>query len=446
MFKNLTRRSIVRIASFLCAAFLALLGAFLQSQSKSAFYKQQLIYEYQSAFEQLSTSLNNMNTSFEKSVYVGSAAGMSSLAAEILLESGTAKAVMCRLPTGTTQLTTINKYLSQAGDYSVMLSKKAINGTAITEEERDNLLSLAATAETISQRIDQALLIYNDNDNWSENINLQLSGDVDTGGLGNVMTETEESLSDYPNLIYDGPFSDHILDKESVMLKEAEEITQQEARDIAAKALDLKPEELSDQPDEEGKTAAFCFASDGLNIAITKRGGFILYFRKTRDIVEEKISYEDAVKNAQGYLKSISDLKYQNSYFFTDEGVCVINFAYKQGDTICYTDLIKVGVAMDTGEIMFYEARGFIINHRSRTIPLAKLSPDDAKANLSPYLIVNSYKMCLIPSDGLQELHCYEFLCTGEKGEEILVYVNATTGDEERLLILLKTDGGTLTK
>ena len=41
----------------------------------------------------------------------------------------------------------------------------------------------------------------------------------------------------------------------------------------------------------------------------------------------------------------------------------IINFVFLDGQTLCYTDLIKVGVALDDGELLFLEATGYIYNH-----------------------------------------------------------------------------------
>ena len=40
----------------------------------------------------------------------------------------------------------------------------------------------------------------------------------------------------------------------------------------------------------------------------------------------------------------------------------------------------------------------------------------------------------------------YEYLCQAENGEEVLVYLNADTGMEEQILILLRSDNGVLTR
>lgn len=50
--------------------------------------------------------------------------------------------------------------------------------------------------------------------------------------------------------------------------------------------------------------------------------------------------------------------------------------------------------------------------------------------------------MAVIPSEGLREIACYEFSCIGRDDEQVLVYVNIETGEEEQILILLQDDTG----
>ena len=59
---------------------------------------------------------------------------------------------------------------------------------------------------------------------------------------------------------------------------------------------------------------------------------------------------------------------------------------------------------------------------------------------------MQSGALTLISLNSTQEILCYEFACKGQNDEDILVYVNTDTLQEENILLLLKTDGGTLTK
>ena len=60
---------------------------------------------------------------------------------------------------------------------------------------------------------------------------------------------------------------------------------------------------------------------------------------------------------------------------------------------------------------------------------------------------MKSSKMCVIPKESGKEVQCYEFTCkSNDTGEDTLVYINCDTGDEEDIMILLKSANGTLVK
>ena len=50
----------------------------------------------------------------------------------------------------------------------------------------------------------------------------------------------------------------------------------------------------------------------------------------------------------------------------------------------------------------------------------------------------------MIPTGGEYEVLCHEFKCEDEDGRHVIVYVNAQNGQEEKLLLLLEDENGTL--
>ena len=190
----------------------------------------------------------------------------------------------------------------------------------------------------------------------------------------------------------------------------------------------------------------YLFSGENLSVTGSRAGGYAVYMRKSREIGNYVLEHGQAVEKAKRYLERIGMSGFTETYFFTDEGVCVINFAYLDGKTVCYTDLVKVGVAMDTGEIMLYEASGYLTNHTDRAFETAAVSAEEAAETVSDRLKIRETSLALIPTKGGGEKRCYEFVCLTEDGREILVYINAVTKEEEDILILLKSDGGTLTK
>lgn len=444
---HFTKRVLVRITSFALCGVLILVGFLIQSNYNLNSAERQIIHKYQAAFEDLGSSMDNMAVTLEKSLYASTAYGMNNLTSELIMQAQTANSALSALPIEQQSVQNISKFISQVSDFSVSLSKKAINGTEITSAERESLQKLSKTASELSGSIETAKTLYNNSNTWKAEIDSILSGADTDSDLEKSFSESEKALSNSPSLIYDGPFSDHIALRESALLKNSNiEYNAETAKQAASKAVSVSVNELKADGEESGTMESFRFKFKNGNISITKRGGYVSYFRKERDVINEVYSYDQAVQTAKQYLSGLLLGNFVPTYYFSDEGVCVVNFALLQADTICYTDLIKVGIAMDNGEVMFYEARGYLMNHHARTIKQPSHTAERAQEIISPYLSVNNVKKALIPTGGLEEKFCYEFHCTGEKNEDVLVYINAETLVEEQLLILLKTDGGTLVK
>ena len=52
--------------------------------------------------------------------------------------------------------------------------------------------------------------------------------------------------------------------------------------------------------------------------------------------------------------------------------------------------------------------------------------------------------LALIPTEGKEERLCWEFKCEAEDGTHFIVYADALTGEEVKLLLLLEDENGTL--
>lgn len=438
----LKKRTLIRILCFSILIPLALIGMVIVEYNEAERFKAQVVNSYSGSLNRVSEGLSNITFMLEKGIYAASATQISSLSASIMKEAGTTKAAMSQLPLSGSEYAAINKFLSQVGDYSLYLSKKAISGDTISDEERENWIRLSETAQTLSGNVEELRSGYAEHGVWDSEITQDMESELN---FAHSMLEIEESLTDYPTLVYDGPFSDHILSSTPKMTANAEEITREAARKKAAEVLSADLKNIKDESDENGVMACYVFSSADGTVALTKQGGYIVYFRRFRAMGQETLSYEQAVLKAKAYLEKYN-VTMEESYYFADEGICTVNFAHKEGAVVCYPDLIKVGVALDTGEVLLVEARGYVMNHHTRTIATPKYSEAQAKAALAKNLTVERVRQAIIPITAADEAHCYEFTCRGINDEEILVYISTETLQEENILVLLKTDGGTLTK
>lgn len=439
------KQTFIRTISFLSAAILFFCGFAIKEKSRSQKYLLMIENQYSRAFNQLNSSLNNINTSVEKTLYVTSAKKMSSLAAEIFSEAELAKSALSELPGGEGNSSTIYRFLSQVGNYVLSISKNITSKELITKKQREELKILSDTAKTVSQVISDSDIEYNNPEQWAQAVENRLNSVVNAQGLADSLSQLEEDMSDYPTLIYDGPYSDHILQKQPLMTANAKEYSENEALQLAKKCVG-KGNNLKFIGMQNGKIECYVFADDKTNISVSKLGGYVVYMRKNRTVNDSKLAYDEMLEIAQDYLQDIKINNMKATYYYTDNGVCVINFAYLDGKTICYTDLVKVGVATDTGEIMFLETTGYLTNHTTRAFHSIETTVEQAKQKVSSDLEVIGYSITLIPTDSGGEVRCYEFLCHGEENREILVYINVQSLEEEQIYILLKNDGGILVK
>ncbi|MGM9936659.1 MAG: PepSY1/2 domain-containing protein, partial [Candidatus Ornithomonoglobus sp.] len=181
-----------------------------------------------------------------------------------------------------------------------------------------------------------------------------------------------------------------------------------------------------------------------ITISITKKGGYVLYFLENKSVSTANYDIDAATGLAYRFLISHGINDMTNSYYEVGDNIATINFAYSQNGTKCYSDLIKVKVALDDGTIVGMECKGYLMNHRQRDIPDVMLSEEEAKAHVSTHLEVSAASLAVIPKDSLREVLCYEFKGT-YMNKNFIVYVNAETGREEQILLLIESETGVLT-
>lgn len=437
-------RNAVRIISFCLAAVIVTVGFLIKTVNKANRYALELKNSYSKNLDDFNSAVDNIALTLKKLQYATTEKQTGHLANILLSEAEISKAALSQMPQ-TEELTTLNRFFSQVGNYALALSESVGNEDITLENTEENIEILADTAQKIAEAAATAQSNFNNDTYWAKELENEINASGDLG-LSKSLSKLEDSLTDFPTLIYDGPYSDHLLEKEPSLLKDAPETTESQALGTAALFADTESSELVLGGKTEGHMPTYIFNGSGITAAVTIAGGHTLYMRKERKIEASILSVDQAREKAKRYLGRTNMIGFKETYYFANENVLVINYCYVDGGTLCYTDLIKIGVAMDNGEIVFYEAGGYISNHRERAFLTPVYSKEEAETVLSKNLSVNGVGFALIPTDSTEEIRCYEFHCTAPDNTEILVYINPATLEEEDILILLKSDGGTLVK
>ena len=444
-------RALIFLLAGLTAA-LAIWGGYHYWRSSQ--YRRVVESGYRRAVQEAAVSLSNISTDLVKGMYSGTPAQLSQVSAKLWKEASGAKSAISVLPLAQLHLDKTNQFLSQVGDYAMYLSRTSLSGEAPSFEEQENFRKLREYAERLSDAIDELDDELERGEITVAEIQSLLERGVDTDDidetLPTVVTDTsldamEGGFSGYPTLIYDGPFSDHILNRKPNINSSAL-VDVDTARSIAQRAVG-NTTELPYQRDESSNLPGWVFYGDDCSVAVSKHGGRLCYLLRSKpDDIEERMTAQDAVSAARNYLNQQGYSNMKESYYEIDDGIITINFAQSEGDVLCYTDLIKVAVSMEDGTILSCDARGWLVNHKERNLPAPTLSAEDAAKALSTQLTRQGSRLALIPTLGEDEVLCWEFDCEGSAGDHVLVYVNTQNGNEEQILLLIEDEDGTLTK
>ena len=432
------------------AIIIALLGYFLYKKNNEVELASRNLYN--NNFYELVNYVQNVETYLAKSTISTSSTHSAETLTYLWREANLAQTYLANLPIESQELEKTEKFLNQVSDYSYTLSRKNIKGEDLNDEELKNLeelhgysMDLKNVLNQLGTDLEQGSITWKDlKSDANEEFAQAVSSNLDIFG------SLEEDFHEYSGLIYDGAFSEHLTSTEPKGLT-GDDISEEEAKNKINSVFGSENiKEISSLGvNENSELPSYNFSlknqrDENITIAITKKGGHIVYFNCNRDVQEEKLSYEDANKKGLEFLNNLHVNNMKETYYLNENGIMTINYAYLQDNVVMYPDLIKVKIALDNGEILGIETKGYLNNHTERKISKNIISIDEAKKKLNKNLNIQSEGMAIIPTEYKTEILCYEF-----KGKvddnEFLVYINAQTGDEEDILIVYNTPNGVLT-
>ena len=448
------RRVRVLAASFTAAAFAVSVGFGVQGHIRAEDYRRQLDNGYRQAFTELTTAAGELDAALEKVTYATTPALFASLCAQAYAKALAAQSALGELPYGNVELEQTAAFFAKAGDYAMAMARGTGAEGVCTDENRETLRGLAAAAGELSATL-QALQLQLDGGALHPEdvaaVEARLAAAAEDGGQvtsGSAFQTVEADFPQVPTLIYDGPFSEHLSGRTPQMLEGLPQVTEEEARRAAAAFAGLRAEVFTRTSDGAGELPAWGFSAlaDGgeLYVEITKQGGQVLQMLSSRPVGEAALSRKEGVEQAAAFLEEHGYRDMAPSYFLEGDGILTVHFAPVLDGVYCYPDLVKVGVALDNGDVVSFEAHGYLMNHGAREPAAPAVSADEAAERVDSSLTVLSRQLALIPTGGEYEVLCHEFKCQNADGGHVLVYVNAATGQQERILLLLEDENGTL--
>lgn len=419
-------------------------------------YRNYLQGQYSKNIYELLTAVDNIQDNLSKSAIVDDKNQRMLIFEEIFRYSTMASDRLHSLPIPQERVNETSKFLIQVGDFCYTLVKDSVSGEEITEEQLSAIDNLSDQSYELRENLNGLLQEINEGKvKWGE-IRKKATGVLpksEEDVVGQKFQNIQKQVAQYPALIYDGPFSENILEIEP-KVNEEKEVSIEEAKDFLKKALanrDIKDiKERNSESNTKIESYGFNVTLNGRdekeNIVcdISKRGGKVIYLMDNKALNKPNIELEKAIEIGKEYLESLGYENMQPTYTLKYEDNVTINYVFTIDDILVYTDQIKLKVALDNGDIIGMEADKYLVSHtKNREIPTININADEGKENIGKRLELKNIKLVIVPGEMNKEKLCYEYSGT-YRDDEYKVYIDVTSGNFERIIKIINTVNGKL--
>lgn len=424
------------ILAILGASTIVFLCLFLSFQNSSNLYKNQLENNYKKSYYEVVSNINDLEIDISKIVATKDNNTLRTLLSNLNNNVTLTIDNINQLPISYNNLTNINNFLNKTSGFSYSLLDRIYSGETIGDNDYAQLNDIHSSV----------LAIKYDLNNYYSGLNSDFSilSKIETEGVQEFsggLINTESSNTDVPSLIYDGPFSDSVLNKEIVGLSGIE-FSYEDALKKVQEIFDTTDIKYVGFAKGKFETYNFYINKKGLDVSITKNGGFLLTVTSYASPQEKTIDASEAIIIAEEFAKKVGINNMYSVWTQTVGNIQYINLSKIENSCIYYSDLIKVKVDLASGNVIGWEATNYATNNKARTFS-ASISMSEAQSKLSSVLSVKERNYCIIPDKYVGELSAYEFICTW-KNYTYYVYIDSNTGKEANIMRVINTTNGDL--
>ncbi len=456
-------------------------------------YEYQLIQEYKvatenqykRAFNDMVTSLNEVETSIAKAKVANSPALKALYMGETWKGCDSAVSNLGQLPADEIGLNYVDTVINQVGDFSKTMTRKVASGEVMTAKElavledmHARIIDVNRASQRLSQQVYSEKLSWvdkpegllermgfgkkNENENEDETLQTAAQGEESeskedegkdkdkqeeqqkpSSSVRSGLNQLSETLQKHPPFDYQGQMDKHYVEKPLALPKE--EIDEKKAISVAKEFLqkvgykDASPE-LSGL--SQGPMGGFNFKFNDTFLEVSKQGGVVTIYRDRRETNERKLGLEETVEKAKDILEKLgwSSMVITTTQDLGD--IFQIDAVLFQEGAKAYPDKLRLIIATDNGQLVGFDSTPYYAFHHDRDFNRV-ISLEEAKAKLDKNFKVTESSMAVIPKIGTQEAYCYEFIGTSYE-EEYVVYINATNGAEEKISRVIQTPRGKL--
>lgn len=410
-------------------------------QSEARDFSIQLENTYQRNFYELVDGVNNADMQVSKILASNSENYRAKLLSDLSQTAKQMQANMAELPLESENLVDCVRFVNQLSGYTKILDEKLAKGGKLSEED-------LKTLEDIHQTLTEMKVFLNKfSSNLSNGYSILRASkitDDQVGEFGRSFSQVKSSSTDYPTMIYDGPFSDSVVNQQVKGLSGSPVLREQAYQKIDKIFKNILS--IKNEGETDGKFETFNFSLEttdfqNMSVQVSKIGGHVLTISGNVESEEKNISFEQAEKIALDFARENGIENPKVVWSQELENQTYLNLAPVESGVILYPDLVKVKIDMTYGDVVGYDATTYFTNHTNRDLPSVKISKESARAKIDDSFVIENDRIVLAPLDYNREELCYEFECQRD-GATYYIYINAVSGEEENVLKVVETADG----
>lgn len=407
-------------------------------------YQRQMDAVYQRAYYDLLDGASDLGINLRKISVSNSKSMQQSLLYEVYNAAELASSHLATFKSNDDGVLKAQKFVNQLGDYSHTLAMGLANGKELSGEDRQRLFKMGEIADVYQKSLESVQKNLDD-------ANLEL---IDEGAL-DVFVQSFSSFSEpsfeYPEMIYDGPFSSALENRETKGLVGDEITKEQGAAIVKEKLATLNPADVEFAGEADGDIKTFDYtvkvngeSGESAYVQIARKGGMLISFNARADLQSAAIveASETCQQRALGFAKAAGFDDMAVVWSSSSDGECVINLAPMQNGVVLYPDLVKVKVRESDNTVIGFDSTHYAFNHCTRNLDQPAISLEAATKVVS-LPSVRDGRLTLIPLRETSEVLAYEFEC--HQNGTYYIYVDARTGEEVNILYVIEDSLGSRT-
>lgn len=405
---------------------------------------------YQSAFADFVNETENLSQLCLKAGVFSSMPQGMSLMTQINDSAVSAVQKLSSMPFEQQYISELGNYYNQLGDYALSCYDILVRGDDLGAAQVQQLAAFSEDLQEVNTRLSELQsVMYGDSMRFAD---MQPMGsyldieNIDNGeyGISYVFSDLNNYFSKKEALNYSGRYSDNMQQLKPVGLQGGEvdiNMAKQEAVSfLQAIGKQYTAESLLEIGESDSTSTMPCFYFSinedvgDINIAVSKACGKLINYYNNRSVIEQVLTAAEArsiaekLVNAAGYEAMEVFKKYKNG----NEMCFEFNFR-DTNEVLYYPDKLLVEIALDTGELMSFEAHEYYMNHTERQLAEPIVLREVAEAGLLEGLEVQKSSMSLVADGKGKEVLCYEFRVKQED-ESYIMHISTEDGSEQQLL------------